>query len=278
MELDKLHVLERGAGVIGQRLAVAGVFPTVAGDRVGPSNPTGREYHGPGAKQAKSAPLAVVADRGGYPAPVSEKSENGALHMHVDPLMDAVVLKRANHLQPGPVADVRQARVLMSSEVALENAAVGSPVEEGAPRLEFPNPIGRFLGMKLGHTPVVHVLPPAHSIGEMHSPVVTVVHIRQGGRDPSFGHDGVGFAEQGLAHQTDLGTRRRRRDCRPEPRAAGADDEDIVLEGLVFAHQILQSVQTPIEHIRTYKSANATENKLVQAQRMWARLKQLEQS
>ena len=29
MELDELHVLQRGAGVIGERMAVAGVLPAV---------------------------------------------------------------------------------------------------------------------------------------------------------------------------------------------------------------------------------------------------------
>ncbi len=43
-------------------------------------------------------------------------------------------------------------------------------------------------------------------------------------------------------------------------------------------HRILQSVQTPIEQSRTYRSANATEKRLVQAQRMCQRLRQLEQS
>ena len=32
MELDELHVLQLGAGVVGERVAVAGVFPAVAGD------------------------------------------------------------------------------------------------------------------------------------------------------------------------------------------------------------------------------------------------------
>ena len=45
---------------------------------------------------------------------------------------------------------------------------------------------------------------------------------------------------------------RRRGDRRAEPGAAGADHQDVVLEGLVFGHQrIRQSVQMPIEQSRT---------------------------
>src|SRR5438093_13601915 len=43
-------------------------------------------------------------------------------------------------------------------------------------------------------------------------------------------------------------------------------------------HRIRQSVHTPIEQRRTYRSAKATEKRLHHAQRMCARLRQLEQS
>jgi hypothetical protein len=41
------------------------------------------------------------------------------------PLVDAVVLQRADHLQPGAVAHVGQPRVAVAAEVALQDAAVG---------------------------------------------------------------------------------------------------------------------------------------------------------
>ena len=44
------------------------------------------------------------------------------------------------------------------------------------------------------------------------------------------------------------------------------------------SHRILQSVQIPIEHSLTYRSAKGTEKRLAQAHRMWARLRQLEQA
>ena len=40
-------------------------------------------------------------------------------------------------------------------------------------------------------------------------------------------------------------------------------------------HRILQSVHTPIEHSRMYRSVKPTQNRLIHAQIMWPRLKQL---
>ena len=63
MELHELHVLQRGAGVVGQRVAVAGVLPAVAGDRVRPADPAGREHDRLGAEEPEPPALAVVAER-----------------------------------------------------------------------------------------------------------------------------------------------------------------------------------------------------------------------
>ena len=46
MELDELHVEQFGARVIGQRVAVARVFPTVAGDLEGAPDAAGGQHHG----------------------------------------------------------------------------------------------------------------------------------------------------------------------------------------------------------------------------------------
>ena len=134
MELHELHVLQRGAGVVGQRVAVAGVLPAVAGDRVRPADAAGREDDGLAPVDREPAPLAVVAERARDPAAVGEQPEHGALHVHVDALMDAVVLQRPDHLQAGPVAHVREARILVPAEVALENPAVRSCGRTARPR------------------------------------------------------------------------------------------------------------------------------------------------
>ena len=67
-------------------------------------------------------------------------------------------------------------------------------------------------------------------------------------------------------------------DRRAQSCAAGADDEHVVFVSLVVGHQrILQSVHTPIEQSRTYRSLKPTEKRLHQAHSMCLRLRQLTQ-
>ena len=117
--------------------------------------------------------------------------------------MHAVILQRANHFQPRAIAHVRQSRIFVAAEISLQNPAIFCPIEDRAPRFEFAHAIGRFLRMQLRHAPVVDVLPAAHGVGEMHFPIVAIVDIRQCGGNSTFGHHGVRFAEQTLAHHPD---------------------------------------------------------------------------
>ena len=150
--------------------------------------------------------------------------------------MNAVILQRADHFQSGAIADVRQARIFVSAEISLQNAAVLRAIENRAPGFEFAHAIRRFPGVQLGHPPVVDVLPAAHRVGEMDLPVVAVVHVGERGGDAAFGHDGVRFAEQTFANHADRDAGRRGFDRRAQTGAAGADDEHVVLECFVVGH------------------------------------------
>ena len=97
---------------------------------------------------------------------------------------DDLLLQGPDHLQPGPVADVRQPRVLVAAEVPLADLAVLGPVEDRAPRLELPDPVRRLLGVQLGHPPVVEELAAAHGVAEVHLPVVVRVDVAHGGGAP----------------------------------------------------------------------------------------------
>ncbi len=147
------------------------------------------------------------------------------------PLVDAVVLQRADHFQAGAVADVGEARIAMAAEVALEDAAVGGAVEDGAPGFQLADAGRRFLGVELGHAPVVDVLAAAHGVGEVDLPVVALIDVGQRRRDAAFGHDGVGLAEQRFADEPDGDAGRRGFDGGAQAGAAGADDQDIVFVG-----------------------------------------------
>ena len=204
MKLHELHVEQFGAGAVGEREPVAGVFPTVAGDLVRAADAAGGEDDGLGLPQDEVALFAIVAEGAGDAAAIHQQAEDGAFHVHFHAGVDAVILQGADHLEAGAVADVGQAGIAMPAEVALQNAAVFGAIEERAPGFEFAHAVGRFLGVQFGHAPVVQVLAAAHGVGEMHAPVVAVVHVGQRGRHAAFGHDGVRLAEKRFADHTDL--------------------------------------------------------------------------
>ena len=70
MKLDKLHVDQFRAGVIGQDNAVPGGFPTVARNLKGASNPAGRKHDRFRAKDFESAPFAFVTKRADRAIPI----------------------------------------------------------------------------------------------------------------------------------------------------------------------------------------------------------------
>jgi hypothetical protein len=123
----------------------------------------------------------------------------------------------------------------MAAEVSLQDPAVLCPVEQRTPFLELEYPIGRLLGMKLGHTPVVEHLAAAHRVPEVDLPVVLRPYVSEGGRYAALGHDGVCLAEERLADERRPAALVGRLDSRPHARAAGADDDDVVVVYLVVA-------------------------------------------
>jgi hypothetical protein len=163
--------------------------------------------------------------------------------------MDAVILKRADHLQAGTVAHMREPRILVSAEVPLEDAPVGCSIEKRAPGFELADSVWRFPRVQLRHAPVVHILAAAHRIGEVDLPAVTIVDVGQRGCHAAFRHHRVRFAEERFAEQPDFDTSRRRLDRGAKPCSARANDEHIVLVSFE-GQRILQSVSTPIEHSR----------------------------
>ncbi len=114
--------------------------------------------------------------------------------------MDGVLLQGADHFQAGAVADMGQARVAMTAEVALENQPFFGAVEERAPFLELKHPIRRFLSVDLRHAPIIKQLAAAHGIAKVNLPVVFRVDVAHGRGDAAFGHDGMRFAKQGFAN------------------------------------------------------------------------------
>ena len=194
MELNELHVEQFRAGMISQRVAVAGVLPTVAGDLISASDTAGGEDDGLGAEEAEAPAFPVIAEDAGDAIAVFQKRQHGDFHVEINALMDAVILEGADHLQTGAVAHMRQARIAVAAEVTLEDVAVFGTVKQRAPLLQFANAVGRFLRVQLRHSPMVEILAAAHGVGEMNTPTVAAVNVAHGRGDTAFGHHRVRFA------------------------------------------------------------------------------------
>ena len=147
----------------------------------------------------ESAALAVVAERADDAVAILQQRHDGVFHEDVEAQMNPVVLQRADHFQAGAVAHVRQPRVAMAAEVALQDAPVRRAVEQRAPGFEFADAVRRFLGVQFGHAPVVQVLAAAHGVGKVDAPVIAVIDIGQRGGDAAFGHHGVRLAQQAIS-------------------------------------------------------------------------------
>ncbi len=240
--MHELHVDQLGAGIISERMAVARVFPRITGDLPRLADAARREHDGARLEQHEAAGLAEVSQRAGDLPADHKQADDRALHVHVDPGVHALVLEDADHLEAGAVADVGQAAVGVAAEGPLVDATIGRAIEQRAPRLELVDPIGGFLGVDLGHAPVVVHLAAAHRVAEMHAPGVFSHHVAERRGGAPLGHDGVGFAEQRLADERDLGLVRARLYGGPEAGATGADHDDVVVQTTDISHEVVARV------------------------------------
>src|SRR5256885_2113817 len=94
------------------------------------------------------------------------------------------------------VANMAKALEGVAAESALQNVALLGAVEEGAPLLEFADAVGRFLGVKLGHAPIVEKFSAPHGVAKMSFPVIRGIHVGHGRGDAAFRHDSVGLSEE----------------------------------------------------------------------------------
>ena len=152
--------------------------------------------------------------------------------------MYPVVLQCSDHFQAGAIAYVRKARIFVAAKVPLQNATILRAIEHRTPRLELTHTSWRFLRVQLGHPPIVHVLPAAHRVGEMHLPVVAIINIGQRRCDAAFRHYRVRLAKKTFANHPDGNAGRGCFDSCTQSSAAGTDDQNIVLESFVIGHGI----------------------------------------
>src|SRR5918997_4218638 len=234
VELHHLHVHELGPCVVGEHDAVAGPLPRVGGYLEDAPPPARGHHHGLRLEVHEAPRLARVGQRADdATVAVLEEPGYGGLHVDVGAGREDLLLEGPDHLEPRAVADVAEPAVGVAAEGALGDPALRRPVEERAPLLELDDPLGGLLGERLDHLPVVEELPAVHSVDEVLAPGVVGVHVAHGGGYAALGHDGVRLAEQALGNYPDREAPLGRGYRRPEARAAGADDQDVVLANLV---------------------------------------------
>jgi hypothetical protein len=90
--------------------------------------------------------------------------------------------------------------------------------------------------VQLGHAPLIHVLSATHRVGEVHFPIVPVVHVGERCSDPAFCHNSVRLSKKGFANESDANSGRGRFNRSAQPGAASTDDENVVLKGFVIGH------------------------------------------
>ena len=214
-------------------MSVRRVFPAVARNAEGAANAAGGQHHRFASEQPKPTAFTIIAERADDAALALQERGDRGFHVDVDAEVDRVILERANHLEPGAVANVGEPRIPVSAKVALQNPPIVRAVEHRAPRFQFANTIGRLLRVQLRHPSVVHVLTAAHGVCEVHLPVVTIIHVTHRRRGAALRHHGVRLAEQRLAHESDAHTGCGRLNRCTQARPAGANDEDVVFVRLI---------------------------------------------
>jgi hypothetical protein len=153
----------------------------------------------------------------------------------VNALVDAVILKRADELEPGAVAHMRQPRVPMASEVALTDQPVRGAIKHRAPLFELADALRRLLRVELGHSPLVQELSTAHGVAKMDLPVVAAVDVSERRGHAALGHDRVCLTKKALGDDARVESACATFDRRTETRSACTDDEHVVFESLNLA-------------------------------------------
>src|SRR5436305_9586929 len=101
-------------------MSVAGIFPAVAGDLVGAPDSASREHDRFRAENFEPAAFPFVTKCANRAIPFFQDRQDRVFHEHLDALMHAMILQRANHFESGAIPDVREPRITVTAEVSLK--------------------------------------------------------------------------------------------------------------------------------------------------------------
>ena len=228
MELHHLHVLERDAEPQRLRHPVAGAGVGVGRAGVEPARAAGGEDHRLGPDRGQAAVEQVPGDHALAAALVLDELPDEELLVDLQVALHHLLVEDVHEHVAGDVGRVGGAGLAGGAERALRDAAVVGAREDGAPVLELVDVVRRLVAEDLDRVLVAEVV---GALDRVEGVLLGVVLGRVPERrvDPALGRAGVAAGRMDLRDERDVGARVMRLDGRAHARAAGPDDEHIVL-------------------------------------------------
>ncbi len=84
----------------------------------------------------------------------------------------------------------------MAAKVTLSNPTIRGAIKDCAPAFKLADALRRFVGVNLGHFPVVHQVSAKQSVVEVCLPTVSIIRVAKRRCHATFGHNRVGFTQQ----------------------------------------------------------------------------------
>ena len=158
VELQEFHVLERHAGVPGQRHAVTGARERVGRAVVHAADATRREDHVVRLNGMEAAALGIPSDHAGALPAVNNDLRGKELLVDLDLVLDELLIEHVDQDVASDVGRVDRARRASSAERALRELAIGSAREDRAHVLKLVDVAGRLLGEDLDRVLVAQII------------------------------------------------------------------------------------------------------------------------
>ena len=155
------------------------------------------------------------------------------LHARVNPSF----LQGSNQFQTRGVADVRQTRIGVATEVALIGQPLRGSVEDGTPLFEFSNSVRTLFGVNLCHPPIIQIFSTLHGVTEVGLPRVAWILVGQCSSCTSLCHDRMRFTQHRFADDSDRcpctgGFNR----CTQTGTSCTDDDDIVLMRRVILGH------------------------------------------
>jgi hypothetical protein len=228
VELHHLHVLQRHAGAERHRHPVAGAGVGVGRPDVEPACPAGRQDHRFGADRLQAAVQQIPGDHALAAVVVDHELPGEVLLVRLDVTFHHLLVEDVDEHVAGDVRGVRGARLAGGAKGTLSNPAVLGTREDGAPVLELVDVVRRLVAEHLDRVLVAEVV---RTLDRVESMLLRVVirGVAERSVDPTLGRAGVAAHRVDLGEKRHIGARVESLDRGPHSRAAGTDDQHVVL-------------------------------------------------